>query len=90
MRYRTFGRTGIEVSEVVFGCGAVGGLMINASEDERQTAFDLALASGINWFDTAAAYGQGQSESNIGRLIASSMSRPHFSTKITIDTRSGD
>lgn len=90
MRYRTFGRTGIEVSEVVFGCGAVGGLMINASEDERQTAFDLALASGINWFDTAAAYGQGQSESNLGRLLASSMSRPHVSTKLTIDTRSDD
>ena len=90
MRYRTFGQTGLEVSELVFGCGAVGGLMINATDDERQDAFDLALASGINWFDTAASYGQGRSEENLGRLLSTCQSRPHVSTKLTIDTRNAD
>ncbi len=90
MKYRPFGKTGLEVSEIVFGCGAVGGLMINASDEARQDAFDLAVTSGINWFDTAAAYGQGQSETNLGSLLANCDARPHVSTKLTIDTRNAD
>ena len=91
MNYRPLGSTGISVSELVFGCGAVGGLMINAPETVRQDAFDLALASGINWFDTAASYGQGLSEENLGYLLAGcKSSRPHVSTKVTIDTRNTD
>ncbi len=90
MRYRRFGETGLAVSELVFGCGAVGGLMINATDEQRQDAFDLALASGINWFDTAASYGQGRSEEHLGRLLSTCTSRPHVSTKLTIDTRTAD
>ena len=69
MKYRPFGQTGLEVSEIVFGCGAVGGLMINASDEVRQDAFDLAVTSGINWFDTAEYYGHGESEKNLSRTL---------------------
>jgi len=90
MKYRPFGQTGLDVSELVFGCGAVGGLMINASEEEREQAFSLAIEGGVNWFDTAAAYGQGQSETNLGALLQQCENRPYVSTKVTIDTRRSD
>lgn len=91
MKYRQFGRTGLEFPELVFGCGAVGGLMINGSPEERQQAFDRAMAAGINWFDTAAAYGQGVSETHLGELLAATTGpRPNVSTKFTIDTRNPD
>ena len=62
MRYRRLGRTEIEVSELVFGCGNVGGLLIRGAPDDMRKAVRRALDAGINWFDTAAAYGDGVSE----------------------------
>ena len=62
MKYRSFGKTGLEVSEVIFGAGAVGGMLINADDETRRTAIRMALDGGINWIDTAAAYGSGKSE----------------------------
>ena len=59
MKYRAFGKTGIQVSEIVFGCGYVGGLMIHQDEDTRQATIEMALEQGINWFDTAELYGRG-------------------------------
>jgi len=46
MNYRPFGATGIEVSELVFGGGAVGGLLIDADEETKLEAFDRALETG--------------------------------------------
>ena len=86
MEYRAFGSTGLEVSALVFGGGAVGGLLINAEDEVKQRAIERALASGINWIDTAAAYGQGRSEEALGRLLAPHPD-VHVSTKFTIDTR---
>ncbi len=86
MRYRPFGSTGLEVSELVFGGGAVGGLLIDAEEETRREAIDRAIAGGINWIDTAASYGQGRSEEALGRLLAGHEA-VHVSTKFSIDTR---
>ena len=69
MKYRDFGTTGLKVSELVFGAGAVGGLLINQDDDTRRRAVRSALDAGINWFDTAPSYGQGRSEEALGWLL---------------------
>ena len=69
MKYRKFGSTGLEVSEVIFGAGAVGGILINADDETRRTAIKMALDAGINWIDSAASYGQGRSEEALGWLL---------------------
>ncbi|NIQ96069.1 MAG: hypothetical protein GWN87_19110, partial [Desulfuromonadales bacterium] len=61
MNYREFGTTGIRVSELVFGGGAVGGLLINQDDDTKRKAIRTALDAGINWIDTAPSYGDGKS-----------------------------
>ncbi|MEJ2089989.1 MAG: aldo/keto reductase, partial [Gammaproteobacteria bacterium] len=86
MRYRPFGTTGIEVSELVFGGGAVGGLLIDADEAVKRAAVDRALEAGINWIDTAASYGQGRSEEALGRVLDGRADPPHVSTKFSVDT----
>ena len=85
MHYQPFGATGIEVSIIGFGCGRVGGLIVSGSETDQQRAFAKALDGGINWFDTAEAYG---SEEALGRLLASTKQDLHVSTKLTLDASS--
>ena len=53
MKLRPFGKTGLQVSEVAFGGGRSGGILINASEEKRREAVMRALDLGVNWFDTA-------------------------------------
>lgn len=69
MEYRTLGRTGINVSEVGFGCGSVGGLLIRGEYSEMVRAVAWAVEQGITYFDTARSYGNGQSETNLGRVL---------------------
>ena len=71
MEKRTLGRTGLDVSLLGFGCGAVGGLMVRGDPSDQERAVARALELGINYFDTAAMYGNGQSERNLGRVIKS-------------------
>jgi|TARA_B100001964_G_scaffold242784_1_gene318639 aryl-alcohol dehydrogenase-like predicted oxidoreductase len=87
LKKRAFGATGIEVSELVFGGGAVGGLLINQDDDTRRTAISRALQAGINWIDTAPSYGQGRSEEALGWLLEEIDADPYVSTKFSIDTR---
>ncbi|BBK32103.1 L-galactose dehydrogenase/L-glyceraldehyde 3-phosphate reductase [Stella humosa] len=70
MEMRDFGRTGLRLSALGFGCGAVGGLMVRADAAEQERAVARALDAGINYFDTAVQYGDGQSERNLGRVLA--------------------
>ena len=56
MKHRTFGRSGIKVSEIIFGAGAVGGILIHKDDATKREAIRRAVAGGINWFDTAAQY----------------------------------
>ena len=92
MRYRTLGKTGLDVSEIVFGGGAVGGLLIRADDDTRRQAIARALEAGVNWIDTAPMYGDGASEEAIGWLLAERppAERPHIATKALLDPDAGD
>ncbi len=92
MRTRRFGRTGLAIPEVVFGGGWVGGVLIHTDDATRRAAFVRALDAGIDWIDTAASYGQGESERTIGRLRAElpAARRPRISTKVRLDTESGE
>lgn len=64
------GKTGLTVSEVGFGCGNIGGLMIRGTHQEQIEAVELALNLGINYFDTAPSYGDGRSETNLGKVLS--------------------
>lgn len=69
MEKRTLGRTGLQVSALGFGCGAVGGLMVRGEPAEQERAVARALEAGVNYFDTAVLYGNGDSERNLGRVL---------------------
>jgi len=70
METRVFGRSGLRLSVLGFGCGAVGGLMVRGSAADQDRAIGEAIAAGINYFDTAVQYGNGESETNLGRVLA--------------------
>jgi aryl-alcohol dehydrogenase-like predicted oxidoreductase len=69
MEFRTFGRTGMRLSILGFGCGAVGGLMVRGAAADQERAVARAMAAGVNYFDTAVLYGEGESEKNLGRVL---------------------
>src|SRR5215210_5102627 len=69
MRYRTLGRTGVQVSSLVLGAmnfGQIG----RTTQDEATAIVDAALGAGINLIDTADMYSGGQSEEMVGKAIA--------------------
>jgi L-galactose dehydrogenase/L-glyceraldehyde 3-phosphate reductase len=69
MQMRKFGRTPMQLSVLGFGCGAVGGLMVRGDHADQQRTVARALAAGVNYFDTAVQYGDGESERNLGRIL---------------------
>jgi aryl-alcohol dehydrogenase-like predicted oxidoreductase len=69
MEQRPLGHTGLTVSALGFGCGAVGGLMVRGDAAEQRQAVSRALDAGITYFDTAASYGDGLSEEHLGRVL---------------------
>jgi aryl-alcohol dehydrogenase-like predicted oxidoreductase len=69
METRVYGRTGMRISILGFGCGAVGGLMVRGAAADQEKAIGRALDAGINYFDTAVQYGMGASETNLGRTM---------------------
>jgi len=69
MQLRAFGRTGMQLSVLGFGCGAVGGFMVRGDPAEQERVIARAIAAGVNYFDTAAQYGNGESEKNLGRVL---------------------
>jgi aryl-alcohol dehydrogenase-like predicted oxidoreductase len=68
MRYRTFGRTGWQVSEVGYGMWAMAG-WTGSDDEESQRSLDRAIELGCNFFDTAWAYGDGHSERLLGACV---------------------
>src|ERR1700758_583634 len=69
MQLRAFGRTGMQLSVLGFGCGAVGGLMVRGDPADQERTVARAIAAGVNYFDTAVQYGNGESEKNLGRVL---------------------
>lgn len=84
MEYRTLGRTGLRVSALGFGCGSVGGLLIRGAPTERERAVARALELGINYFDTAPLYGDGESEQNLGRALRALAAEVYVGTKVRL------
>jgi L-glyceraldehyde 3-phosphate reductase len=85
MRYRTLGKTDLKISEIGFGCGNNAVLMVKASYGEQIKAVRHALDLGINYFDTAFAYGLGKSEENLGRILNELDAQAAISTKIRLE-----
>ena len=82
MHTRAFGRTGWRVSEIGFGAWGIGGSdWAGADEREAMAALHAALDCGINFFDTAAVYGDGRSERLIARLRRERSEPFHVATK---------
>jgi aryl-alcohol dehydrogenase-like predicted oxidoreductase len=69
VRQRTLGRTGFSISEVGFGCGNQAGLLVRGEPAQQVSIIARALDLGVTYFDTAAAYGNGRSEENLGRAL---------------------
>jgi aryl-alcohol dehydrogenase-like predicted oxidoreductase len=69
MELRVFGRTGMQFSVLGFGCGAVGGIMVRGDPADQERLVARAIAAGVNYFDTAVLYGDGESEKNLGRVL---------------------
>jgi aryl-alcohol dehydrogenase-like predicted oxidoreductase len=69
MERRVFGRTGMRLSVLGFGCGAVGGLMVRGDPKDQERTIAHALEAGVNYFDTAVQYGNGESEKNLGHVL---------------------
>ena len=69
MQLRVFGRTGMQLSVLGFGCGAVGGFMVRGDPADQELTIARAIAAGVNYFDTAVQYGNGESEKNLGLVL---------------------
>ncbi|MEK6211447.1 MAG: aldo/keto reductase [Pseudomonadota bacterium] len=86
METRVLGKTGLKVSVLSFGCGAVGGLMVKGTAADQERAVARAMEFGINYFDTAPSYGNGESERNLGRVLkALKMPKVHVGTKVLVN-----
>jgi aryl-alcohol dehydrogenase-like predicted oxidoreductase len=83
------GQTDLEITRVGFGAWAIGGgdweFGWGPQDDEQSiAAIHHALEQGINWIDTAAAYGFGRSEQIVGRALAGVSERPYVFTKCSL------
>ncbi len=68
MRYRRFGRTGWEVSEMGYGMWGMASWS-DSSDEESLRSLQAAVELGVNFFDTAYAYGNGHSENLLGQTV---------------------
>jgi len=78
MKYRSFGKHNVSVSEVGFGAWAIGGSWGPQSDDDSLAALHRALDLGVNFIDTAAGYGDGRSEKLIAQALADRKGEPIF------------
>jgi aryl-alcohol dehydrogenase-like predicted oxidoreductase len=83
------GQTGLQITRVGFGAWAIGGggweFGWGPQEDDQSiAAIHRALEQGVNWIDTAAAYGFGHSEEIVGRALQGLTERPYVFTKASL------
>ncbi len=82
MRYRTFGKTGWQVSEIGYGMWGMGS-WTGSDDDTSREALQLAVDLGCTFFDTAWAYGEGHSERLLGEIVRANPGRRLYTaTKI--------
>jgi aryl-alcohol dehydrogenase-like predicted oxidoreductase len=89
LKTTSLGDTGLEITRVGFGAWAIGGggweFGWGPQDDEQSiAAIHHALEHGINWIDTAAAYGFGRSEQSVGRALEGLADRPYVFTKCSL------
>jgi aryl-alcohol dehydrogenase-like predicted oxidoreductase len=83
MHRRPLGRTGLEVSEVGYGAWGIGGSQwIGAQDDESVRALEKSIDLGLNFIDTALAYGPHHSERLVGEVVRRRPETVHVATKI--------
>src|SRR5438105_409599 len=83
MHYRTLGRTGLQVSEIGYGAWGIGQSgWIGAQDQESLQALQRAIDLGVNFIDTALAYGEGHSERLIGQVL-----RNNLNTRMIVATK---
>jgi len=105
---RPLGRSSITISPVGLGCwqfsqgrGLIGGYWPTIPQEEVNRIVAASLARGIDWFDTAESYGEGQSEAALsqalraagkqnGDVIVATKWRPHFRTASSIKSTIGE
>ena len=90
MEYRAFGRTGLDVSAIGYGCWEIGGGYGHFDENEVVAAVQRALDLGINLFDTAEGYGYGQSERLLGKALGARRKEAIVVTKFGIYRPEGE
>lgn len=83
MEYRDLGRTGLKVSALGYGAWGIGQSMwLGAEDSESLRALHRAVDGGVNFIDTALAYGDGHSEELVGQVVRQSSTEVHVATKI--------
>jgi aryl-alcohol dehydrogenase-like predicted oxidoreductase len=83
MNYRRLGRTGLEVSEIGYGAWGIGGSQWGgADDDESIQALHRAIDLGLDFIDTALAYGNGRSERLVGQVVRERSETVHVATKV--------
>jgi aryl-alcohol dehydrogenase-like predicted oxidoreductase len=83
MRYRALGKTGIEVSEIGYGAWGIGGRQwLGADDQESLRALGRAIELGVNFIDTALAYGEGRSEQLVGKAVREAPGKVWVATKV--------
>lgn len=85
MQAGPIGHHQLNISRIGFGCGPSARLMVGDDEQLRLQAVSAALRGGIDYFDTAAAYGDGLSERNLGRALATVRNKPTVMTKVFLE-----
>jgi predicted aldo/keto reductase-like oxidoreductase len=85
--HRTLGRTGVKVSILAFGCGS---RFLMYPEDQASAVLEKAIDSGVDYFDTAFAYGDGESETRVGRVMATRRKDVFLATKVPPRSRTRD
>jgi len=84
MKYNILGRTDLRVSQIGFGCGSIGGLLVRGEYPKMRQVVSRALELGINYFDTAPLYGNGQSEVNLGAVLRELRAEALIGTKVRL------
>ena len=89
MKLRTLGKSDLQITPIGIGSWAIGGGKWEfgwGAQDDRQSiaAIHAGLDRGINWIDTAAAYGLGHSETMVGRAVRERSERPYIFTKCSL------
>jgi aryl-alcohol dehydrogenase-like predicted oxidoreductase len=83
VKYRPLGSTGIEVSEIGYGAWGIGGSQWGgADDDESIQALHRAIDLGLNFVDTALAYGDGRSERLVGQVVRERAETINVATKV--------